>query len=146
MACLVSLSKEMVERRLHFPPLQIRTWVVMHLRSVTKQKGPFLSRAHSAPSMKIARLVDDAINFARHLLSLSCKARTSHHKVERVFNLRSCAALAQTLRARDKGSRVSPNLDLELTRTTSQFRLHAPSVAHRPGASLLQISWHVIHR
>ena len=143
--CLVSLSEEIIERRLHFPPLQIRAWVMLHRWSISEQEDPFLPRVHSAPSVKISRLVDNAINLTHHLVSLDCKAWASHHKMERVLNFGSCAALTQTLRTRNKWSRVSPNLDLELTCATSQFRLYIPPMAHRPGTSLLQVPWHVTH-
>ena len=136
----------MVERCLHPPPLLVRPWVIMHGRSIAKQESPSLFHVHLAPSVEIRRSGDGALDLIHHLLSLCLESGAAHHKVKRILDFPSRAALAYALRPRYERSRMSPRLNLKLTGATPQFRFHTSSVAHPPRSSLLQIPRHIARR
>ena len=136
----------MVERCLHPPPLLVRPWVIVHGRSIAKQKSPSLFHVHLAPSVEIRRSGDGALDLIHHLLSLCLESGAAHHKVKRILDFPSRAALAYALRPRYERSRMSPRLNLKLAGATPQFRFHTSSVAHPPRSSLLQIPRQIARR
>ena len=95
-ARLVCRGEEMVERRLHSPPLLIHVRVIVHGRPVSEQKLPATTTVHSSPSMKVrSGLGNHGPNLSHHSLALILKAWASHDEMERVLDLALRAASAQ---------------------------------------------------